>query len=287
MTYWGNNPYWSRLSSADKAAAMALLEADSRGGKIDVGAAKDALGAMINRAARDGVDIGDHVSGRIYQPTIEPSQFARLGKIVGSPEHQQLVQAYNDRVSGKTPDWVNGATHFLAPERTMLSLEAQDPRKYHSWRSWTGYDDATGQYKGVLMRDGSHAFLAPEGAYSAVFDGSGAVTGAAPTTQVASVPPMPAEASPSPTPAGGMLSMASLGSGDGSSGLLGSFFGKGGMLDTFGAAMTKAPAQSSSKPQDTQDAPMPQMQAPRPVDLSKLRAMLAARQKLGTSGMEA
>lgn len=185
---------------------MALLEADQVGGKIDPDSARNALGAMINRAARDGVDIGQHVSGKIYQPTIEDAQFQRLSRIVGSPEHQQLMALYDARVSGQAPDWVQGATHFLAPEKTMLSLEAQDPAKYRSWRKWTGFDDNTGEYRGVTLRDRSHAFLAPEGAYSAKFgDGAPGAAPAAPGAMPATTEPTATPTPAAPAPGGGML----------------------------------------------------------------------------------
>lgn len=47
----------------------------------------------------------------------------------------------------------------------MLALEAKEPNKYRSWRDWTKYDAETGQYPDVILRDNSHAFLAPEGKY--------------------------------------------------------------------------------------------------------------------------
>jgi hypothetical protein len=141
---------------------MALLEAD--GMRVDD--ARNALGAMINRSAKTGQDLGKHVSGRIYQPTIEENQRQRLSSVLRSKQFGELRDWAKQRASGAVPDPVNGATHFLAPERSMLSLEAKDPRKYRSWRSWTNYDPQQGAYRGVITRDNSHAFLAPEGAYS-------------------------------------------------------------------------------------------------------------------------
>lgn len=167
MAYWGNNPAWTQLSDFERAAAMALLEADFRDGKIDIEGARNVLGAIINRSQAEGADLGDQVSQRIYQPTIEDAQFRRLSQVVGSPEHQELVALAQRRLAGEEPDWVQGATHFLAPEETMLALEARNPSKYKNWgprgANWTGYDPETGSYKGVVMRDRGHAFLAPEG----------------------------------------------------------------------------------------------------------------------------
>lgn len=164
-----SDPTWAKLNSFQKAAAMSLMEADN----MDPVDAKNALGAMINRAAKNGEDLGAHVSQKIYQPTIEPGQQARLGRILNSPQFQQLTAWAEARAAGHEPDPVNGATHFLAPERTMLALERSDPQKYKNWgprgANWSNFDEATGEYKGVVTRDKSHAFLAPDGAY----DGAG------------------------------------------------------------------------------------------------------------------
>lgn len=152
-----HNATWKGLSATEKAAAMALLEAD--GANPDD--ARNALAAMINRAGRTGEDLGAHVSRSIYQPTIEPAQERRLERILRSPAFADLKGWAERRVAGQEADPVNGATHFLASEQTMLALEAKEPRKYRSWRKWTGFDGQ--QYRGVVMRDGSHAFLAPDG----------------------------------------------------------------------------------------------------------------------------
>lgn len=184
----GSDPVWNGLTPYQKAAAMALMEADRR----NPNDARNALGAMINRATKSGEDLGAHVSKPIYQPTIEPSQRARLGSIIRSPEFGDMTQWAIDRSAGTIPDPVNGATHFLAPERTMLALESREPNKYRSWRSWTGFDPATSSYRGVITRDGSHAFLAPEGLY----EGSGPVAampaGMDPSTNAPSVPQLSA-----------------------------------------------------------------------------------------------
>lgn len=286
MAYWGNNPAWTKLSGRERAAAMALLEADNVGGKIDTDSARNALGAMINRAAKNNEDIGAHVSGKIYQPTIEDAQFARLSKIIGSPEHKQLMDLYDARTSGREPDWVNGATHFLAPEKVMLSLEAQDPQKYRSWRKWTGFDDASGEYKGVTLRDRSHAFLSPEGAHSAKFG-----DGTAPTTSVAEAP------AASPAPEGMLTKLAAfeakpeapkgmLGSildGDGealkvSAGLLGDILNPQPQQQQQQAARTPIPGMGD---EEAEADLMPKMQK-RPVDVRQLASILQSRSRLGT-----
>lgn len=174
--YWGDHPEWAKLDDVTKAAVMAYLEADTKNGKVDLGSASNALGAMINRADKEGVPLGQHVSQKIYQPTIEPTQFARVNKALQSEEVAQLKQLAGERLSGQREDWVNGATHFLAPEKTMLALEAREPGKYKNWgprgQNWTGFGkdpDRPNEYAGVVMRDASHAFLTPGGAHSAKF----------------------------------------------------------------------------------------------------------------------
>lgn len=153
-----HNETWKGLSGTEKAAAMALLEADG----ANANDARNALAAMINRAGKGGEDLGAHVSRSIYQPTIEPAQERRLERVLRSPEFADLKGWAERRVAGQESDPVQGATHFLASEDTMLALEAKEPRKYKSWRKWTGFDGKS--YRGVITRDGSHAFLAPEGA---------------------------------------------------------------------------------------------------------------------------
>ena len=164
-----SDPAWQALNKYQRAAAMSLMEAD----RMDPQSARNALGAMINRSAREGVDLGEHTSKSIYQPTIEPAQQARLSKILRTGDYHNLTAWAERRSNGQEPDPVSGATHFLAPEKTMLALEAKNPAKYKNWgprgANWTGYDPDKGEYKGVVMRDGSHAFLAPEGGHSVAY----------------------------------------------------------------------------------------------------------------------
>lgn len=160
MAYWGNDdPTWQRLTGPQRAAAMALLEAEVGQGGIDATSARNALGAIINRAESEGQPLSDHVSRRIYQPIIEDNQRSRLQSILQSPEFQELSTLAERRASGEVPDWVGGADHYLAPPQTMLALEAKDPRKYRSWRNWTQFDPETNQYGNVVMTDKSHHFL--------------------------------------------------------------------------------------------------------------------------------
>lgn len=171
MAYWGNNdPLWLSLSGPQRAAAMALLEARVGQGGIDVNDARNALGAIINRAQKEGQPLGSHVSKSIYQPIIEDDQRSRLQDIVNSPEFNNLTNLAQKRVSGEIPDWVKGADHYLAPPQIMIDLYNKDPDKYHNWgpfpntkgtpgENWTNYDPETGQYKNVVFSDNSHHFL--------------------------------------------------------------------------------------------------------------------------------
>jgi hypothetical protein len=97
-----------------------------------------------------------------------------LPSILKSEQFKDLAGWAERRAQGQEPDPVHGATHFITKDpRTMLKLEASDPSKYSSWRGWTGYTNEAGDYKDVLKRDASHAFLAPEGRFSAPYHGEG------------------------------------------------------------------------------------------------------------------
>ncbi len=176
--YWGGDPAFRKLSPVQRAAAVAILEAGFKNGRIDMDAARNVLGTMINRASKDGKDLGESVSSKIYQPVTEPAQYARLKDITESPEFGELADLAGRRLSGEMPDWVNGATHFLAPEPVMERLTKEDagasptgkPQKYVEWPNWSGYAKNGGLYGNVMLRDRSHAYLAPEGRHSARFD---------------------------------------------------------------------------------------------------------------------
>ena len=161
-TWTATSQTFNALTDTQKAAVIALMEADGQ----DPEAARNAAAAMVNRATKERTPLGQHVSARIYQPTFEPAQHARLGRILANPLHRELTQWIERYGQGQEVDPTGGATHFLAPERTMLALEAQQPNKYRSWRRWTGFDAAQGQYRHVTMRDRSHAFLAPNGRFT-------------------------------------------------------------------------------------------------------------------------
>ena len=156
------DPRWKALDPFQKAAAMALLEADN----ADPEDARNALAAMLNRAAKYKEDLAAHVSSRYYQPTFEPAQQRRLGRILKLPSFEELTNWARRYWAGEENDPTNGATHFLAHPDVMLSLEARNPSKYRSWRKWTGFDPVTKTYRNQTMSDRSHAFLAPEGRFS-------------------------------------------------------------------------------------------------------------------------
>jgi hypothetical protein len=98
-----------------------------------------------------------------------------MDRLLNSPEFPQLVEWAKRRIAGEEPDPVNGATHFLVHEKTMLALEARNPRKYRSWRKWTKFDPKTGQYGNVMLRDETHAFNAPDGKFSYSPNGEGKI----------------------------------------------------------------------------------------------------------------
>lgn len=278
-TWTSSDPRWLALNPYQRAAAMALMEAD----RMDPQSARNALGAMINRAAREGKDLGEHVSGAIYQPTIEPAQQARLDRILRSGEWNNLTSWAERRSAGHEPDPVNGATHFLAPEKTMLALERTNPAKYKNWgprgANWTGYDPATGEYKGVVMRDASHAFLAPEGAHSVAFQNG--------NTNVAGLPGTPSGPSVSQSDQNAVhapIALASAApvpptatSAKDAGGLLASLFGKTG--GDFQSAM----ASYQSPPIPTPPVLEASVDSRRPIDVSQLLAILQSRQNLGTA----
>lgn len=156
------NKTWLSLDRHQRAAAMALLEADG----ANPAHAQNALATMVNRAQKAGADLGELVGSRAYQPSFEPSQEARLDSILKHPAFPGLTSWAQRYDAGDEDDPTGGATHYLVRPGVMLALEAKQPRKYRSWRGWTGYDPATGTYRNETMVDGSHHFLAPEGKHS-------------------------------------------------------------------------------------------------------------------------
>lgn len=156
-TWTTSDPLWLGMNQYQRAAAMALLEA----GK-SLPAAKNVLGAMINRATASGADLGEQVGRKIYQPSIEPMQQRRLRDVVRSPLFQELTRTAENFWTGRE-EIPHRATHFLVPENVMSKLEAKNPKKYKTWRTWTGYDDKTQQYtNNVQFRDDRHVFLSPD-----------------------------------------------------------------------------------------------------------------------------
>lgn len=177
--YWGNDQKWRSLGRFQMVAAMAMLE----GSKNKNGSLKcfecsaNIVHSIINRAHKDKQSLPDHVSSRVYQPVIEPAQYAALKKIVGSTHHKRLSKMAYNRVKGIDKDRVKGATHYLVHPRVMIALQKREPCKYWNWgpfkcgskpgQNWTGYNAATGRYKNQVLTDQDHTFLAPEGRYVA------------------------------------------------------------------------------------------------------------------------
>lgn len=204
-TWTTSNPRWLSLNGYERAAVMALMEAE----KANPDDAKNVLGAIVNRATMEKQDLAQHTSRPIYQPAIERSQEARLDRLLKHPEFRPLTAWAERRAQGQEADPVNGATHFLAPEKTMLSLEAREPQKYKSWRKWTNFDPESSAYRGVIMRDKSHAFLAPDGRpvetapVPSVQDYEGAIDpppSAAAVAVASAAPRAAAPAAPAPAP---------------------------------------------------------------------------------------
>ncbi len=178
MGWTATDPRWAALDPFQKAAAMALMEAN--GGRDQSTDAHNVVGAMVNRARKGGEDLGVHVGQSNYQTSLERAQQGRLSSIIGNASFPALTEFARARWEGRAEDNVAGATHFLAHEPTMRSLSAREPNKYRSWRGWSGYGrDEPGAYsnpdRAPVVRDASHAFLHPEGAYSApgTYGGSG------------------------------------------------------------------------------------------------------------------
>jgi hypothetical protein len=116
---------------------------------------------MVNRARHDKVDLGDQVGSKVYQPSFEPAQEKRLADIIRNPQFHKLAGVAEEYWANNRPV-PHTATHFLAPESTMLALEAKEPNKYKSWRDWTGFNPETKSYGHVAFRDTQHAFLNPD-----------------------------------------------------------------------------------------------------------------------------
>jgi hypothetical protein len=268
-TWTANDPRWQSLTPYQRAAAMSLLEAD--GARFDD--ARNVLGAILNRSQRTGEDLGEHVSKPIYQPTIEPAQQARLARILAMPEFRQLTDLAQRRATGQEADWVQGATHFLAPEKTMLNLHRSNPDKYHNWgplpnsrgkpgQNWTGYDPATGSYRGVVMRDGSHAFLIPGTDGKPVAAPAPQNIAAAPATAAPESPAISAPAEPQ-APAGAP---------------------SGGLLGPILAELGVTPAAQPAKSQDLPDVKLPAMPDLQ-ISYPKMRRVSMPRQALARAAM--
>ena len=315
MAYWGaSDKLFLSLTGPQRAAAMALLETDAR----NPNDAKNALGAMINRAEAEGEPLDRHVARSIYQPTIEDNQRARLASIVQSPEFAQLSALAESRARGQTPDWVSGADHFVAPPEVMLGLEAKEPDKYLNWgprgANWTGYDPETGAYKNKVLEDGSHHFLKLYGDKpNAVVAEAQSPTTASPKPASNDVLPFLAQlfggsgaATPAAAGGGGMLAdmlkggdlekISTLMNGppptadtsatpSNSGGMLSTLFGGGSAPSGEAPEGGLTLAQNAATSADTARPPWARdplsMLSRKPVDMNRLQQMLSSRPMLG------
>lgn len=171
MSDWRNDGVWRNLTPSQRLALMGLLERD--GG--DYASGINTIHANINRARALDWDTDrvlnfkgrgrDGTPNRYgwFQPLDEPGQRARADALLKHPDFALYDAEAQAAINGFVPDRVGGATHYLSKPGTMLALEAREPGKYKSWRSWTGFDPATREYRNQTAVDRSHAFLAPEG----------------------------------------------------------------------------------------------------------------------------
>jgi hypothetical protein len=161
------NKLWQSLDPHERVAAMALMEVNN---SKDVESARDVAAAIVNRSQQRGLDLGQHVSSRTYQPTFEPSQQRRLASLVGSPQFGEVRDWARRYSAGEEADPVNGATHYLAHAPAMYKLSQKNPQKYpvSHWGDWAGFDPSVMDYRNKLHEDASHSFLAPDpvGRYS-------------------------------------------------------------------------------------------------------------------------
>lgn len=314
MAYWGNDALWQQLTGPQRAAAMALLEAEVGPGGINTSDARNALGAIINRSEDEGQSLSNHVSRSIYQPIIEENQRSRLPQILNSPEFKELTALAESRVAGTTPDWVSGADHYLAPPGTMLKLYNENPDKYHNWgpfanskgvagRNWTGYNPETGQYNDVVLKDNSHHFLN-------LLNKDGNPPTTAPTDMALPANTVMASAAPansenramlpflsdlfSASAASGATPLGTLGGGGSAPLSMGSFDGAnltGLLAPLFGGKMEAAGGQASGGsdiPQlpQTSSSGMQPIQR-KPIDMQQLQALIASRPMLNMKGFTA
>lgn len=170
MADWRSDPLWTGLKPNQRLALMGLMEA----GPSRYDAALNTVHANVNRSQKLGWDTDRVLNYRQagsgygwFQPLYEPAQRARAQAYLKLPQFATLSEDAQRRIDGGAEDRVAGATHYLVPEKTMVSLEARQPNKYKNWgpsgQNWTGYDPSTGSYKGVTHRDNVHAFLVPGG----------------------------------------------------------------------------------------------------------------------------
>jgi hypothetical protein len=168
-----NSPIWHALSTDQKLALMAQLEANH--GKSRMDDASNTISANVNRAQAMKKDpdwvLNYKAPGKAYgwfQPLDEPAQLKRAEKLMASPEHQILRAEAAGQLArvqggeGALPDRVGGGTAYLGKYSEMTRLRDKEPNKYKDWgvggSNWSGEVPGQG-YKSQTHEDGSHAFI--------------------------------------------------------------------------------------------------------------------------------
>jgi hypothetical protein len=155
---------WQAQDEFGRAAIMSLMERRRNGTHEE---ARNIAATMVNRSRAQRLPLGDMVGSTWYQPSIEPGRANQVSAILASPEFRETRDWIERYANGRENDPTGGATHFIVHERTMLGLEAGNPRLYRTWRTWTRFNaHGDGRYDNVTMRDPGHAFLAPQGRHS-------------------------------------------------------------------------------------------------------------------------
>lgn len=170
--YWGNDPRFKSLPRHLQAAIIARMEADRLPGVRGTGLLE--ASAMINRAGQGAYPFERDFSRRqgrgyeVYQPLNEPGQHARLPRLTSDADTTRLAEWIRLREAGAVPDVAGGATHFGATIPVMQALEAREPSKYRTWRSWMTPENRVA-LEGDHGRKG-HWFYAPQGRHSVPYD---------------------------------------------------------------------------------------------------------------------
>ena len=136
---WRDKPLWKGLDEDRQLALMGMMERDPK----DPDGAYGVMSSVVNRAKHENKSISELLSEKkgskwgTYQPLYESDQYERAQGYLNDPEFKEKADWAADRRRGFNKDVTGGAVNYLAPEATMLGLEAKEPGKYKSWRGWT------------------------------------------------------------------------------------------------------------------------------------------------------